>query len=177
VLCSDGLQLVPGQELLDLLRAAFPGLRIPTPVIERMNDLEPILHLAANRDIPVYTIDLRGLYTQGYFDVQNAGSTARAGTIGAAEIGIMNDNARAASDTLLEIAETTRGTAFRNSNDIFAGLERAFADGRQYYVLAYASSDSSLDGKFRAISVRLGDSKLSVLAKRGYWATGDSGGR
>ena len=89
----------------------------------------------------------------------------------------MNDNARAASDTLSEIAETTGGTAFRNSNDIFAGLERAFADGPQYYVLAYASSNSNLDGTFRAISVRVGDSKLSVLAKRGYWATGDPWGR
>jgi len=177
VLCSDGFQSVPGQELLDLLRAAFPGLRIQIPVIERMNDLELVLHLAANHNIPVYTIDSRGLYTQGYFDVQNAGSTARAGTIGAAEIGIMNDNARAASDTLSEIAETTGGTAFRNSNDIFAGLERAFADGRQYYVLAYTPSNSNLDGKFRAISVRVRDSKLSVLAKRGYWATGDPGGR
>jgi len=150
---------------------------MPTPAIERMNDLEPVLHLAANHNIPVYTIDSRGLYTQGYFDVQNAGYTARAGTIGAAEMGIMNDNARAASETLSEIAETTGGTAFRNSNDIFADLERAFADGRQYYVLAYASSNSNLDGKFRAISVRVGDSKLSVLAKRGYWATGDPGGR
>jgi VWFA-related protein len=175
VLCSDGFQLVPGQELLDLLRAAFPGSRIPIPGTERMNELEPVLHLAANHNIPVYTIDSRGLNTQSYFDVQNALSTARAGTMAAAEIGVMNDNARAASNTLMEIAETTGGTAFRNSNDIFAGLQRAFADGRQYYVLAYASSDSSLDGKFRAISVRVGDSKLSVQAKRGYWATGDPG--
>jgi VWFA-related protein len=177
VLCSDGFQLVPGKELVDLLRAAFPGSRIQIPASERMNDLEPVLRLAANHSIPVYTIDSRGLYTQDYFDVRNAGSAARSGTIGGAEIGIMNDNARAASDTLSEIAETTGGTAFRDSNDIFAGLQQAFADGRQYYVLAYASSNSKLDGAFRAISVRVGDSKLSVQAKRGYWATGDPGGR
>jgi len=165
-----------GQDLQEFLRALDRTIfacakRDPNPGgrADEMNDLEPV--------IPVYTIDSRGLYTQGYFDVQNAGSTARAGTIGAAEIGIMNDNARAASDTLSEIAETTGGTAFRNSNDIFAGLERAFADGRQYYVLSYASSNSNLDGTFRAISVRVGDRKLSVLAKRGYWATGDPVGR
>jgi len=70
VLCSDGFQLVPGQELLALLRAAFPGSRSPNLVIERMNDLEPVLHMAANHNIPVYTIDSRGLYTQGYFDVR-----------------------------------------------------------------------------------------------------------
>jgi VWFA-related protein len=177
VLCSDGFQLTPGQELVDLLRAAFPGSRIQIPVIERMNELEPVLHLAANHNIPVYTIDSRGLYTQDYFDVQNPGSTARNGTIGTAQIGIMNDNARAASDTLSEIAEATGGTAFHNNNDIFTGLQRAFADGRQYYMLAYASSNSNLDGKFRAISVRVGDSKLSVQTKRGYWATGDPGGQ
>jgi VWFA-related protein len=177
VLCSDGFQLVPGQELLDLLRAAFPGSRIPNPVIERMNDLEPVLHSAANHNIPIYTIDSRGVYTQGRFDVQNAGSPARGGRIGAAEMGVINDNARAASDTLSEIAETTDGTAFCNSDDTFTGLERAFADGRQYYVWSYVSSNSNLDGEFRAISVRAGDSKMSVLAKRGYWATGDPGGR
>jgi VWFA-related protein len=177
VLCSDGFQLVPGQELLNLLRAAFPGSRMQIPVIERLNDLEPVLHLAANHNIPVYTVDSRGLDTPGYFDVRNAGSSARGGTIGAAEIGIMNDNARTAAYTLSEIAEATGGTAFRDSNDIFAGLERAFADGRQYYVLAYTSSNSSLDGTFRAISVRVRDSKLSVLAKRGYWATGDPADR
>jgi len=35
-------------------------------------------------------------------------------------------------------------------------------------------SNSDPDGKFRAISVRVRDSKLGVSAKRGYWATGTS---
>jgi VWFA-related protein len=75
-----------------------------------------------------------------------------------------------AGGTLSEIAAATGGTAFKNSNDIFAGLERAFADGRQYYVLAYVPGHANSDGKFRAISVRVRDGKLPVNAKRGYWA-------
>jgi hypothetical protein len=30
--------------------------------------MEPVLQLAANSNIPVYTIDSRGLYTSPYFD-------------------------------------------------------------------------------------------------------------
>lgn len=77
-----------------------------------------------------------------------------------------------AGQTLTEIAAATGGTAFQNSNDILSGLQRAFADGREYYMLAYVSTNPNLDGKFRAISVRLQDAKLLVNAKRGYWATG-----
>jgi len=43
-------------------------------------------------------------------------------------------------------------------------------------VPAYAPRNASSDGKFRAISVLVRDGKLSVNAKRGYWAVGIPGG-
>jgi VWFA-related protein len=84
--------------------------------------------------------------------------------------GIMDSDASEAGGTLSEIAAATGGTAFQNSNDVLAGLQRAFADGRQYYMLAYVPGNANPDGKFRAISVRLRDKKMVVKAKRGYWA-------
>ena len=84
---------------------------------------------------------------------------------------IMNDSAADSGATLSEIAAATGGTAFQNTNDILGAFERAFADGREYYTLAYVPSDSNLDGKYRTIAVRVRDSKLTVRAKRGYWAT------
>ena len=53
----------------------------------------------------------------------------------------------------------------------YAMASRVLADGRDYYTLSYVSKDSKMDGKFRAITIRLRDSKLVVRAKRGYWAT------
>jgi VWFA-related protein len=91
-----------------------------------------------------------------------------------AAMSAIDGNAMEAGQTLSEIAAATGGTAFRNSNDLLNGLQRAFADGREYYMLAYVSGNSNPDGKFRAISVRMRDSKLVVNAKRGYWATGTS---
>jgi VWFA-related protein len=74
------------------------------------------------------------------------------------------------ASTLGEISDVTGGTAFRNSNDLLKGLQAAFADGRQYYMLSYVFANANDDGKFRAITVKLRDPKLSVKAKRGYWA-------
>lgn len=172
VLFSDGFQLVPGRLAFELLSAYFPELRSDSlRTVDRMPDMEPVLQLAANSNIPVYTIDSRGLYTASFFDASSRGSAVR---LAPAVLSVMGGNAMEAGQTLSEIAAATGGTAFRNSNDIFNGLQRAFADGREYYMLAYVSSNSNPDGKFRAISVRLRDTKLMVNAKRGYWATGTS---
>jgi len=81
------------------------------------------------------------------------------------------DMSREAGDALAEIAEATGGVFIHNTNDLLAGMRRVFADGRDYYVLSYVSKDGNMDGKFRTIAIKLRDSKLSVRAKRGYWAT------
>jgi VWFA-related protein len=72
--------------------------------------------------------------------------------------------------TLSEIAAATGGKAFQNSNDLAAGLKKAFADGREYYMLAYVPTKETQDGKFRKIEVEVRDNKATVNAKRGYWA-------
>ncbi len=168
VLMSDGFQLVPGKEAFELLAAYFPELRsISLRTVDRMTDLDPVLRLAANSNIPISTIDSRGLYTSPFYDASNPGGLPR---LMPAVSNVMDSNASEAGGTLSEMAAATGGTAFQNSNDILAGLQRAFADGRQYYMLAYVPGNSSADEKFRAISVRLRDKKMVVKAKRGYWA-------
>ena len=171
VLFSDGFQLVPGKEAWELLVAYFPEFSFASlRALERMPDLEPILRLAANHNIPVYTIDSRGLYTSGFYDASNSGGSAH---VMPAVLRVMDENATGAGQTLAEIAAATGGTSFQNSNDILNGLQRAFADGRQYYMLAYTPGNSHADGKFRAIAVRVRDRRWTVSAKRGYWAEGN----
>jgi VWFA-related protein len=156
VLISDGFELLPGKQANDLLLTYFPEFRMqaPRPMV-RVEGFDTILHLAANNNIPIYTIDSRGLYTESYFDASNPGS---GGGMMPGVLNIMNAAATDAGQALSEIAAATGGTTFQNSNDLLSGLQRAFADGRQYYMLAYVPADADADGKFRAISVRLRDS-------------------
>lgn len=67
----------------------------------------------------------------------------------------------------------TGGSAWRNSNDLFAGISKAVAEGRDYYTLGYVPSNTTMDGKFRRIAVEVKGRKVTLRAKRGYWATPD----
>ena len=170
ILFSDGFNLVPGQLAYELLSAYFPDFRDTSMhTVDRIPDMDPVLRLAANSDIPIYTIDARGLYTSSSFDASSRGAVVHSA---AGVMSAMNQAASSAGQTLSEIAAATGGIAFQNSNNILGGLERAFADGREYYMLAYVPIRTDPDGKFRTITVRARDEKWVISAKRGYWATG-----
>jgi VWFA-related protein len=131
------------------------------------DEFEPILQLAARSNITIDTIDSRGLYGQSTFDASNPGNPpAVDGAVGRVE----RNAAAAAGNTLAEIAAATGGTAFHDNNNLLGGLQRAFADGRDFYTIAYVSNNVNYDGKFRAIAVRVRDRGAIVNAKRGYWA-------
>ena len=73
-------------------------------------------------------------------------------------------------NAMAQLARQTSGSFFENSNDLLKGIRRAFADGREEYVLAYAPSNSNVDGQFRGIAVEVKGKKLKVAAKAAYWA-------
>jgi len=180
VLLSDGFQIEPGREAYELMNAYFPyssRCLVPPTIACPPNGLlssarmqeefEPILKLAAASNITIDTIDSRGLYGQKAFDASSLANPAIVdGAVGRVE----RNTASAAGNTLSEIAAATGGTAFQNSNNLLAGLQRAFADGRDYYTLAYVPGNANPDGKFRAITVLVQGRDVVVNAKRGYWA-------
>lgn len=179
VLISDGFGIEPGHDAYALADAYFPfashclvpaGVNCPrsglTTSVRMQEEFEPILQLAARSNITIDTIDSRGLYGQAAFDAASPGTPSNVdGAVGRVE----RNAAAASGNTLAEIAEATGGTAFHDSNDLLGGLQRAFADGRDYYTIAYVSGNENLDGKFRAITVQVRDRKVMVRAKRGYW--------
>jgi VWFA-related protein len=73
-------------------------------------------------------------------------------------------------ESLRTMAVATDGIAVMNSNDIDAGLKRMAADLSSYYLLGYYSTNTKLDGRFRAIKVRVKRAGIDVRARRGYRA-------
>lgn len=181
VLLSDGFDLVPGREGYSLLGAAFHMLPNVFPEFRtyELRTAEPmrpefdaVVRAADRDDVAIYTIDSRGLYTQAFYDASNAGSSPQ--LMPTVERS-MDDAQTEAGDTLAELAAATGGTFFHNNNDLLKGLRRAFADGREYYMLAYSPKNAAVDGKFRTIRVEVRDRKAVVRAKRGYWASTATG--
>jgi len=166
ILMSDGFSMTPAKASFDLLEAYFPDLRSMEGVDRMQDSIDPIFRLAAKANVPIYTIDSRGLYTSPAMDASRTTSLSA----GARVDRVLENLAMDAGQTLGEIATATGGKFFQNSNDLSIGLKKAFADGREYYMLAYVSSNEVQDGKFRKIEVRVKDGKAVVTAKRGYWA-------
>jgi VWFA-related protein len=180
ILVSDGFTLEPGREALSLFNAYFPpashcllppDLHCPPDMMQSLNRLssefEPVLKLASGANIVIDTIDARGLTGAKGFDAATGGASPSVD----GEVDRAGRNLVAArGNTLSEIAEATGGTASHNANNLLPGLQRAFADARAYYTLAYVSSNSAIDGHFRAIKVEVSRPGAVVNAKRGYWA-------
>jgi VWFA-related protein len=169
ILVSDGFPLAPGAVPFGLLQAYFPEFR-STKAIEpdQMQDvMEPIFRLAVKANVPVYTIDSRGLYTESAFDASRGVNISVATQV----TGALNSIAVDQGQTLSEIAAATGGKFFQNSNDLAASIKKALADGGEFYMLAYVPANAAQDGKFRKIEVQVRDNKAMVSAKRGYWAS------
>jgi VWFA-related protein len=177
IMASDGLDLWPGRDLYTLIatytnRPTFP-MRNPTVRLE--HELDAVARAATTSDVVVYTIDTRGIPppTAGVFSAENQGGrfvrrdAGRAISEMVTHVSLI-ENSR--QDTLSRLADVTGGVFFRGNSDLAKGMHQAFADEREYYVLAYAPANRAEDGNFRKVRVALKDKKLKVRAKAGYWA-------
>jgi VWFA-related protein len=176
ILASDGFNLQPGRELFELIAAYDndPSVLLHNQTSYLLDDMSPIVRLATARNVTFYTLDSRGVYTTpagGFDSSQRAAVDPKAAvTVLPAMQSAKETSAWENQDAMSYLAEATGGVFYHGNNDLLRGFRQAFADGRQYYVLAYDSSHRVADGKYRAIKVQLKGKNLIVRAKPGYWA-------
>jgi VWFA-related protein len=68
------------------------------------------------------------------------------------------------------LATETGGFLLENTNDLSAGVARMQVERTTYYLLAYQSTDTALDGTFRKVSVKVKRPKVTIKARPGYLA-------
>jgi len=175
VLISDGFTIQPGRDLFELIAIYLkdPEIALQDPVARLDLQMDALLRLADDRNVVFYTLDSRGVYVvpAGGYDVTGPPMSTKTAPMVMPEIQSQKTRSAAEKDDgLRDLAEATGGLFFGNSNDALKGMRRALADGRAYYVLAYTSSNSAADGKFRKIQVLVERKNLRVQAKQGYWA-------
>jgi len=174
VLVSDGFNLQPGRDLYGMMAAYTnnPSELLQSPVGNLETLVQEIVRLASDHDVTFYTLDSRGLQARpaGGFDASEEVYQIRNPYLlpqleqDRRTVAVENQSA------MNELAQATGGVFYHDSNDLLKGLRQSFADGRDYYVLAYAPSNAAADGKFREIKVQVNGKNLVVRAKRGYWA-------
>jgi VWFA-related protein len=76
----------------------------------------------------------------------------------------------ASQHTMNNMAESTGGKSFMNSNDLVLGLRNGIEDGSSYYTLTYYPENKNWDGQFRKIQVKSSRPNVSLRYREGYYA-------
>lgn len=82
------------------------------------------------------------------------------------------DDHLASQHTMENMAESTGGKSFKNSNDLVLGLRSGIEDGSTYYTLTYYPENKKWDGQFRRIQVKSDRANVSLRYREGYYAVG-----
>jgi VWFA-related protein len=126
------------------------------------HESDELMSQAIHSKVLISAIDARGVWTNPGFDAcRNSASPDL--------VRFRDLEGMANGDQLIALAEDTGGT-LNVTNDFFTGIEKAAAAPDYFYILGFVPQNLKLDGSFHSLKVTVGGEKLSLQARRGYWA-------
>ena len=176
----DSLSLLPGRKTVIFFAE---GLAIPAAVQARF---ESLVATANRANVSVYTIDSGGLrvHSGQAETAQNINALGNAaldrdpnqGGNLIAGLEFNEDNLRADPSVSLKLlADRTGGFLINNTNNMARGFQTIDADRRFYYLLTYAPKNTSFNGEWRRITVKVPRRDAQVRSRNGYLAVRASG--
>jgi len=179
----EAMRRMPGRKSIVLFSE---GVSIP-PAVQRL--FLGVIDAANRANVSIYTMDAAGLRAESEQrkmadDINARGNRAlnpgRNNTVNAPmtkELEKNEDVLRQDPHTGLgELAQSTGGLMFENTNSLRQGFERIDTDMRNYYLVGYTPSNPTYDGKFRNIEVKVKRSGVTLASRKGYFAVRDTGG-
>lgn len=159
---SDGLEMVPGEDVYNALREKFPdtsGVALETRNWDLTRRFQELVASANASRISFYTIDAGGLRISTNISAQQMrpGASSFVDSIYWGNL----------QGSIQMIADRTGGTAIINTNDPAKGLEVVADDFRNYYSLGYSPSREP-DGRYHPIEVRAKNKEYTVRHRDGY---------
>lgn len=176
---------VPGRKNLIWFAGSFPLVIFPTA--------DQLAHLKQNPGLPgyvdrakmtadlftvsqiaVYPISAEGLMIEHIGEADSAGSGTGGGVghLGSQADSVISPyNADARASTIYamkQLAASTGGKAYYNTNDLDDALKRAIDDGANYYTIGYSPTDRKMDGNYRQIEIKLVHGKYKLAYRQGY---------
>jgi VWFA-related protein len=134
--------------------------------VDNQAQLRATLNAAIRANVSFFPIDARGLVAAAPMGDATRGSPGTQSMYTGGGAMAMATNLQRTQDTLYALAADTGGKALLDYNDLSMGIVQAQKSFSSYYILGYYSTNTTLDGKFRRISVSL--KELSASAKLDY---------
>lgn len=140
---------------------------------DNQSQLRATVNVAIRSNVAFYPIDARGLSA-----LVPGGDATQQGGFGTELFSGSSQNSLKQNfinqqETLATLAVETGGKALLDSNDLTNGMRQVQEDFTSYYVLSYVSSNTSTDGRYRRLQVKLSPRVAGLKAKidyrRGYY--------
>jgi len=178
---------IPGRKNLIWVSGSFPIAIFPTAdemarlknssggaaYLERVKRTADLFTVS---QIAVYPINAEGLMMDHVGEANSSGpgmggGSGHAGSGGDTVIAPYSAGAgeRASTmDAMEQLATSTGGNAYYNTNDLDAALASAIDAGANYYEIGYSPENTKMDGSYRRIEVKLRHGKGKLAYRRGY---------
>jgi VWFA-related protein len=133
-----------------------------------VDEYKDVIEASRRSNVAIYFLNTRGL--QGLGNVYGAEFN-----FPIAE----RDMGAALADVTLEaagseyLADDTGGFIIQNTNDLEGGIQRIARESLSYYLLGYTPTNTTRDGAYRRIEVKVRGKGLNVRARKGYYALRD----
>lgn len=173
VLYSGGYALRPAQGVVALLQSRFPSTMMSAGELsgsgrDGIDEIRRLIDDANRCQVSFYAVDPMGLQGDAA-DITQSGPVWRDATLPGGQ-GVRRRSIRESQDYLRTLAGDTGGRAFVNTNDLARGLQSAWADAREYYLVGFVPQAKG-EG-FRRVGVKLSRRGVDVRYRRGYWREG-----
>ena len=137
-------------------------------------ELRAAVNAAVRANVAIYPVDSRGLQAIVPGGDARQGSRGGRSAFSGQAVAQQFTQLQAQQETLTTLAADTGGTAFTDTNDFGEAFAKVTKDISSYYILGFSSTNTTKDGRFRRLTIRL-KSKLDakVEAREGYYADRD----
>jgi len=174
----ETLEYTPGRKTIVFFSEGLPV----TPALSAR--LDAVIDAANRANVTTYAIDAKGLRSKSALanvrkEMENF-SEERLGQVTGSErtqqpltMGLerVEDTLKLDSRSgLARLAEETGGFLIDETNDLSSAFRRIDEDNRFHYLLTYSPTNTEVDGKFRAIRVKVKRPGTEVFARKGYRA-------
>jgi VWFA-related protein len=162
---------LPGEHALILISSGFL-----TPTAEAMTLKSQIMDAAASASVTINALDARGLYSTE-IDASQQGVSSTIAMPTGADSAAHRSKAAGSENVMAELADSTGGTYFHNSNNLTGGLRRLISSPDYVYVLECPLPDVKQDGSYHRLNVKVAAKNVTIQARAGYFAARPARGR